>query len=84
MKRANYREGIAWIALINIALPDFVFDPMESDEKNIPEMICVKMLADLFSVSEEKIAEDVKKYRAQFGSVNDVFSAIEKFRSSAK
>lgn len=58
MKRASYREGIAWIAMND--------DPDSSDAYDLEQLsglISVLLLADLFGVDPEKVAKDVIKHR---------------------
>jgi hypothetical protein len=55
MKRASYREGVAWIALND--------EPTQIDASVIAEMISVTLLADLFGVSPERVAADIVKAR---------------------
>jgi hypothetical protein len=58
MKRASYREGVAWIAEND--------DPGSSDATNLEAVagyISTSLLADLFGVGRLKVASDVVKYR---------------------
>jgi len=55
MKRASYREGVAWIATND--------EPEESDPEIVQGFISTLLLADLFGVPEEKVAADVLKAR---------------------
>lgn len=57
MKRASYRHGIDWIALND--------DPNDMEVKSVRTYISVLMLADLFNVTEERVAADVVKVREQ-------------------
>lgn len=55
MKRRGYRYGVAWIALND--------DPLETDPEAISGLISVLLLADLFSVEPERVAQDVIRFR---------------------
>lgn len=62
MKRASYRDGIAWIALND--------DPASPDSKR-PEIVAGYvsscLLADLFGVPMEKVGRAVVRYRRKHG-----------------
>jgi len=55
VKRRGYRYGVAWIALND--------DPLETDPEAISGLISVLLLADLFSVEPERVAQDVIRFR---------------------
>ena len=58
MKRASYKFGIAWIAL----------NDNPRDEEGLEEVsgyISAALLADLFSVDQKKVAQDVINFRAK-------------------
>ena len=57
MKRASYREAVAWIALNDSAGED------ELDPKAVSELVSSALVADIFGVTEAKVAEDVIRYR---------------------
>lgn len=59
IKRASYREGVAWIALNDDPGEDHALDPSE-----IQSMITVALLADLFGKEPYYVAVDVVRYRA--------------------
>jgi hypothetical protein len=58
MKRASYREGVAWIARNDSAGEKQRLDPWV-----ISNMISVALLADLFKLDYFKVAEDVVRFR---------------------
>jgi hypothetical protein len=55
MKRASYRDGIAWIALND--------EPSELDLELIAAYISSSLLADLFQIDTMRVARDVLKFR---------------------
>lgn len=55
MKRASYRDGVAWIANND--------EPGEEDPEVIRGFISTLLLADIFGVPEEKVAADIVKAR---------------------
>ncbi len=55
MKRASYREGVAWIGHND--------EPDENDPEIVQGLISVLLLADLFGVEPEKVAKDVLAFR---------------------
>ena len=58
MKRASYKFGIAWIAL----------NDNPGDEEGLEEVsgyISTALLADLFSVHQKKVAQDVINFKAK-------------------
>lgn len=57
MKRPSYRDGIRWIARND--------ETAETDPAEIGRLISVCMLADLFGVTEERVAMDVVRERAK-------------------
>jgi len=54
MKRASYREGVAWIAMND--------EPGATTEETAG-LISVALLADLFGATSERVAKDVMRYR---------------------
>lgn len=56
MKRASYREAVAWIAL-NESPGD------GADEGAIGSYMTTHLVADLFGTSDSRVAEDVARYR---------------------
>lgn len=58
MKRASYREAIAWIALNDSAGNDDALDPQV-----VSELITSVLVAELFDVPMEKVGEDVVRWR---------------------
>lgn len=58
MKRASYREAIAWIALNDSAGDDDALDPVR-----VSELVSSVLVADLFDVPMEKVGEDVVRWR---------------------
>lgn len=59
MKRASYREAVAWIAL-----NDGNGDVDRLDARDIVGMISIALIADIFDVPQIKVATDVVLYRA--------------------
>jgi hypothetical protein len=55
MKRASYRNAVAWIALND--------ETTEIDPQEIRGFISVVLVADLFDVDALKVASDVVRYR---------------------
>lgn len=55
MKRASYREGIEIIALND--------EPAELDAEFMTGMATVLLLAELFGVTQERVAKDVVRFR---------------------
>lgn len=55
MKRASYRDGINVIAYND--------EPSEMNPANLIGTISVMLLAELFGVSQEKVAQDVVRCR---------------------
>lgn len=62
MKRASYKEGIAWIAIND--------EPTEMDEQIVSEQISSLLLADLFLVGPEKVGKDIVSFRFKI-KIND-------------
>jgi hypothetical protein len=58
MKRANYRDAIAWIAC-----NDDAGGPDALDLKTVQGYSSVFLIADLFGVEQERVARDVVRYR---------------------
>jgi hypothetical protein len=56
--RAGYRSAIQWIAE-----NDSCADPGNMDPKVVSELVTSCMVADIFNVSNERVGEDVVKYR---------------------
>lgn len=55
MKRASYREGVSWIAWND--------EPEDGDPENVAGYISTGLLADIFHVERERVAEDIVRYR---------------------
>ncbi len=55
MKRASYREGVAWIAEND--------EPTEDASEVIAYFVTSLLLADLFGVEPERVGRDVLRYR---------------------
>jgi hypothetical protein len=60
MKRPGYREAIAWIALNDGAgdTPEWSEDP-----EHVGYLVTACLVADLFGVTNEKVGQDVVRYR---------------------
>ena len=58
MKRANYRDAIAWIAC-----KDDAGTPDALNLEAVQGHISVCLIADLFGVEQERVARDVVRYR---------------------
>lgn len=58
MKRASYREAIAWIALNDDPGSSDAYDP-----KEVGRMISSHLVADLFGVDNEKVGKDIVRFR---------------------
>ena len=58
MKRASYREGIAFIAL-----NDDPGDANALDEKWVRGYVTVVLMSELFGVETDRVARDVVRYR---------------------
>lgn len=58
VKRASYRSGVAWIAM-----NDDSGSPDATDETVVAGYISTCLLADLFGVTQERVARDVVRYR---------------------
>lgn len=54
MKRASYREACQWIALN---------DSAGDDDDDVQGFVTTALIADLFGVSDEKVAADVIRLR---------------------
>ena len=64
MKRASYREAITWIAVND--------EPRWSDVDEIAGMISVTLIASIFQVEQNKIAQDILRYRVKnFGPMKN-------------
>lgn len=59
MKRASYREGVEVIAMND--------EPTEMEVSNVIGTPTCMLLAVLFDVSQDRVAEDVVKYRTKRG-----------------
>ena len=57
MKRASYREAVAWIAWND--------EPTEDDEEVVAGSISVILIADIFGVEPARVARDVVRHRRQ-------------------
>lgn len=60
MKRASYREAIAWIAANDGAGDDEALDPVHCSE-----IVSAVLVADLFDVPNEKVGADIVRARQQ-------------------
>jgi hypothetical protein len=58
MKRANYREAVAWIAYNHSAGYDDALDPVAASE-----LITSVLVADLFGVDSKKVGRDIVRFR---------------------
>lgn len=58
MKRASYKEAIAWIALNDDAAGEEAFD-IES----VKGYVTTCLVADIFGVDQNKVGKDIVKYR---------------------
>ncbi len=55
MKRASYRHAVQWIASED--------EPTSRDVESISQYISTLLIADIFAVELDKVANDVLKYR---------------------
>ncbi len=62
MKRASYREAVAWIAGYDGAADDNALDP-----EAVSEMVTTCLIADLFDKHSFDVAHDVVRYRVKKG-----------------
>lgn len=69
MKRASYRDGVAWIAL-----NDEAGSEDRLNEEVVKSYISTILLADLFGKPEEDVAKDIVRYR-----VNDAKKAKDMY-----
>ncbi len=58
MKRMGYRFGVEWIAEND--------EPEETSQNEMERLLSVALLADLFSVTVEKVAKDVIRKRKKW------------------
>lgn len=58
MKRASYREAIAWVAANDSAGDEDALDP-----EKVSELVSACLVADIFGVSYEKVGADIVRYR---------------------
>lgn len=58
MKRASYREAIAWIALNDSAADDDALDPLVAGT-----LVSSILIAEIFDVNSDKVGADIVKYR---------------------
>lgn len=58
MKRASYREAIAWVANNDSAGEDDALD-----ETIASQLITAALVADIFGVPDEKVGKDVVRFR---------------------
>ncbi|MCA9073038.1 MAG: hypothetical protein KDA84_29150 [Planctomycetaceae bacterium] len=63
MNNASYRYAVKWIAL-----NDSWGDPEALDPESVQHQITVVLIADLFGVLREKVAQDVVKERKKHDS----------------
>lgn len=66
MKRASYRQAIAWIAEYDSGLSEGALQATGSPDA-VSELITSLLVADIFDVEPEKVGKDVVKYRKQHG-----------------
>lgn len=55
LKRASYREAVAWIA--------FNDEPSDRNPETVAEIISVVLIAELFGTTAERVAGDVIRFR---------------------
>lgn len=58
MKRASYREAIAWVALNDSGGEDDALVPGE-----VQHLITAALVADIFDVDQEKVGRDIVNFR---------------------
>lgn len=58
LKRASYREAIAWIALNDSAGDSDALDPVRASE-----LVTAALVADLFGADESRVGADIVRYR---------------------
>lgn len=58
MKRASYRNAVYWIAA-----NDGRGDRLAEDVDHVSGLVTTKLVADLFDVTDEKVATDIVKLR---------------------
>ena len=73
MKRASYREAIAWIAMNDSAGDDDALDP-----KAAGSLITSCLVADIFGIDQDKVGADVVKYRRKESQASENAKAIER------
>jgi hypothetical protein len=61
MKRASYKEAIAWVALNDSGGDDDALVP-----EKVQHLITAALVADIFEVPQSKVGEDIVKYRKKF------------------
>lgn len=66
MKRASYREAIAWIAL-----NDSAGDQNANDPNEVMHLTSAALISDLFQVDQLKVGQDVVKYREKLRGNDD-------------
>lgn len=64
MKRASYREAIAWVAL-----NDSFGDDDNLDEEAAGNLVSAVLIADIFDVDTAKVGRDIVRYRKEFNAV---------------
>lgn len=60
MKRASYREAVAWVALNDSAADD---DALEVEA--VSGLVSTVLVADIFDVDPERVARDIIRVRKQ-------------------
>jgi hypothetical protein len=63
MKRASYREAVAWIAQND--------EPEDGDADNVAGYISTTLVADIFGVDQERVGRDVVRYRVKHCGVEE-------------
>jgi hypothetical protein len=69
MKRASYREAVAWIAF-----NDGNGDTERLDEKHCAYLTSTCLIADLFGVPNERVGKDIVRYRAKEDALEETHS----------
>jgi hypothetical protein len=60
MKRASYREAVAWIAM-----NDGDGDTERLDPEHCSSLVSTCLIADIFQVPQERVGQDIVRYRAK-------------------
>jgi hypothetical protein len=59
LKRASYREAVAWIAMNDEAGAD-------DSAEQCADYVTVQLIADIFQTTAERVGRDVFRYRAKW------------------